>query len=44
MKILLDYKGTAIRLTDERIAHILGHPEMAGLEKAIEETCAGPNW
>ena len=42
MKILLDYQGLAIRLTDERLAHILEHPEMANLEPAIEETLLGP--
>ncbi|MFI5175720.1 MAG: hypothetical protein ACHQKY_12730 [Terriglobia bacterium] len=42
MKILTDYQGLAIRLTDERLAHILEHPEMAELEGAIEETCRHP--
>jgi hypothetical protein len=32
----------AVRLTDERLAHILDHPEMAGLEAAIRETLAHP--
>jgi hypothetical protein len=27
MKILKDYQGRAVRLTDERLAHILEHPE-----------------
>ena len=36
MSLLRDYKGSAIRLTEERLAHILEHPEMAGLEQAIE--------
>lgn len=28
MKILVDYQGRHIRLTDERLNHILEHPEM----------------
>ena len=42
MKVLHDYQGLAIRLTDERLAHILEHPEMADLEQAIEETLLRP--
>lgn len=42
MPLLLDYRGQAIRLTDERLAHIQEHPEMVGLESAIIETLAGP--
>ena len=42
MKVLLDYRGLAIRLTDERLGHILEHPEMVGLEHAIEETLLQP--
>lgn len=40
MKLLRDYRGTAIRLTDERLVHILGHPEMANLEHSLSETLA----
>ena len=42
MKILTDFEGLAIRLTDERLAHILEHPEMADMEDSIEETLARP--
>lgn len=42
MKILTDYEGRAVRLTDERLAHILEHPEMVGMEDRIEETLAAP--
>jgi hypothetical protein len=42
MILFHDYKGTTIRLTAERRAHILGHPEMAGLENAIAETLREP--
>lgn len=42
MKTLTDYQGRAVRLTDERLAHILEHPEMADLEAALVETLAHP--
>ena len=42
MKILKDHEGRAIRLTDERLAHILEHPEMQGMERRIEETVMRP--
>jgi hypothetical protein len=42
MRILRDFQGLAIRLTDERLVHILEHPEMQGMEGAIEETVARP--
>jgi hypothetical protein len=42
MKILYDHEGMPIRLTDERMAHIAEHPEMAGLGTAIEETLRTP--
>ena len=42
MKILIDHEGRAIRLTDERLAHILEHPEMRGMEGRIEETVMRP--
>lgn len=42
MKILTDYQGLAIRLTEERLAHILEHPEMRGLERAIGDTLSVP--
>lgn len=32
MKLLYDFEGRAIRLTDERLVHILERPEMAALE------------
>ena len=32
-----------LRLTDERLAHILEHPEMVGMESAIEQTIVHPN-
>ena len=42
MRILTDYQGRRIRLTDERIAHIREHPEMLGLESSIDETLSRP--
>lgn len=35
MRQLVDYQGRRIRLTDERLAHILERPEMASMEAAI---------
>ena len=42
MKILQDFQGRKIRLTDERLRHILDHPEMRQMEPAIAETLKGP--
>jgi len=42
MRVLRDFAGLSIRLTGERLGHILEHPEMNGLEPAIEETLARP--
>lgn len=42
MRVFHDYRGAAIRLTDERMAHILRHPEMTGLEAAIDRALTHP--
>jgi hypothetical protein len=42
MKLLKDYQGRDVRLTDERLSHILEHPEMANLAAALEETLLRP--
>lgn len=42
MKRLFDYQGRTVRLTDERFQHILEHPEMVGMEAAIEQTLREP--
>jgi hypothetical protein len=42
MRILRDFQGLEVRLTDERLAHILEHPEMMGSETAIEDTLGYP--
>lgn len=44
MKVLKDYKGVLIRLTDERLAHILEHPEMHELTGAIQEALLYPEF
>ncbi len=36
MKTLTDCFGHYVRLTDERLAHILGHPEMTEMGAEIE--------
>ena len=36
MKTLQDCFGRQVRLTDERLAHILKHPEMEGMAAEIE--------
>lgn len=41
-RILKDVEGATIRLTDERLQHILDRPEMVGLESSIEETLVSP--
>ena len=38
-----DCWGRAIRITDERLAHVLTHPEMAREEVRIAETLARPD-
>ena len=42
MSILLDYQGKEVRLTEERLAHILNHPEMTGMEAKIAEALRHP--
>jgi hypothetical protein len=42
MKIVRDCLGRAVRLTDERAAHILQHQEMAGMEAEIERVLQTP--
>lgn len=41
--ILADHKGRAIRLTDERLEHILEHSEMADQLERIKETIKSPS-
>ena len=42
MHTYVDYQGRRIRLTEERLAHILEHPEMHGMEPRIAETLLRP--
>jgi len=42
MTMLLDHSGRTIRLTRERLEHILLHPEMAELEAEIAESLRQP--
>jgi hypothetical protein len=43
VRLLSDYQGRAIRLTEERRNHILRHPEMVGLDEDIERAVATPD-
>lgn len=40
MEALYDYRGMSVRLTEERLAHILEHPEMKRMQSALEQTLA----
>jgi hypothetical protein len=42
VKLIRDCFGRSVRLTDERIIHILQHQEMAGLEPEIERVLQSP--
>lgn len=42
MKFIRDCFGRNVRLTDERMAHILQHQEMAGMEAEVERTLQSP--
>jgi len=42
MKTLQDCFGHQVRLTDERLAHILEHPEMKGMDAEIERVLRQP--
>ena len=42
MKIFLDCFGCSVRLTDERLQHILEHPELNGLREKIGKVLLHP--
>lgn len=42
MRVLRDYEGVEVRLTDERLKHILEHPEMSDMETEIGKTLSDP--
>ena len=44
MKTLTDCFGHSVRLTDERLAHILEHLEMRGMEAEIERVLRQPQF
>ena len=44
MKTLEDCFGRKVRLTDERLAHILEHPEMRGLAAELERVLRQPQF
>jgi hypothetical protein len=43
MKVIRDCFGTSVRLTDERLAHILEHVEMAGMADELERVLKTPS-
>ena len=45
MRILLDHEGRSVRLTDERWAHVLDHPEMRepGMDVNVARTLLEPD-
>jgi hypothetical protein len=43
LKTIQDCFGQAVRLTDERMAHILEHPEMIGMSMEIENVLTRPH-
>jgi hypothetical protein len=42
MPVLTDFQGREVRLTDERLRHILNHKELADAYERIEETIRSP--
>lgn len=44
MKRITDCFGRVVRLTDERLDHILEHPEMREMETQIEDVLRHPQW
>lgn len=44
MKMLSDYQGKPVRLTNERLGHIKEHSEMADMEAALEATLREPHF
>lgn len=42
MKNITDCFGNSVRITDERLAHILEHPEMKGMAAEIERVLRDP--
>ncbi|MBM4034786.1 MAG: DUF4258 domain-containing protein [Planctomycetes bacterium] len=42
MRLIRDCFGNEVRLTNERMVHILGHLEMAGMEAEVERVLRSP--
>lgn len=42
MKVIRDCFGRSVRLTDERLSHILEHAELAGMENELERVLGTP--
>ena len=42
VKVFHDFEGRSVRLSEERLSHILGHPEMKDMLEAIKQTIAFP--
>ena len=42
MRTIQDCFGHSVRLTDERMAHILEHPELSGMGAEIERVLSAP--
>jgi len=42
MEILTDYQNRQIRLTEERLQHILDHPEMVNMRSQLEIVLQNP--
>lgn len=42
MKMVRDCFGRSVRLTDERMTHILQHQEMVGMQEEIERVLQSP--
>lgn len=43
MKVIVDCFGRSVRLTEERLDHILEHAEMAEMEGEIERVLSAPS-
>ena len=43
MKVIQDCYGRSVRLTDERLTHILGHAEMVGMANKLERVLQRPS-
>jgi hypothetical protein len=43
MKVVQDCFGHSVRITEERLAHILEHVELAGMEEELERVLKTPS-